>query len=241
MKLINKKENQIEFTAEIDETLANAIRRYFLHIPILAIDELEISKNDSPLYDEAIAHRTGLIPLKMDKDFKEDAEVEFKLTSDKQGFVYSEQLKGPIKVVYSKIPITYLDSNQELEFTAFAKIGKGIQHIKFSPGFMFYRNMFDIKIEKDCPSDIIEVCPKNIFSSDGNKINIKNPQDCDLCEACVDVCRKKKKQDSIKITPNGELLIGIESYGQLEPKEIFKEAITQLKKDLKDFARKVEK
>jgi len=51
MKLIEKKKNQITFTAEIDESLANAVRRYLDQIPILAIDEVDISKNDSALYD----------------------------------------------------------------------------------------------------------------------------------------------------------------------------------------------
>jgi len=46
MKVIDKKKNQITFSAEIDESLANAIRRYVGHIPVLAIDEVEIIKNE---------------------------------------------------------------------------------------------------------------------------------------------------------------------------------------------------
>ena len=41
MKIIEKKDNQITFSAEVDESLANAIRRYVDQIPILAIDEIE--------------------------------------------------------------------------------------------------------------------------------------------------------------------------------------------------------
>ena len=67
MKKIEKSENQIVFSAEMEETLANSIRRYINHIPTLAIDEVEISKNDSALYDETIAHRIGLIPIKSGK------------------------------------------------------------------------------------------------------------------------------------------------------------------------------
>src|SRR3989304_2406390 len=70
MKLIEKNKDQIVFAAEIDESLANAIRRYVNHVPVLAVDELEISRNDSPLYDETVAHRVGLIPIKMGKAFE---------------------------------------------------------------------------------------------------------------------------------------------------------------------------
>ena len=67
MKLIEKKDDCVVFQAEIEESLANAIRRSVNHIPILAISHLEVSKNDSALYDEIIAHRMGLIPLKNEK------------------------------------------------------------------------------------------------------------------------------------------------------------------------------
>ena len=79
MKLIKKTDNQVIFTAKVSESLGNAIRRYIYQIPIIAIDSVEISKNDSPLYDETLAHRLGLIPLKMEKEFKEGEEIKLKL------------------------------------------------------------------------------------------------------------------------------------------------------------------
>ena len=50
-----------------DESLANAVRRSVAEVPTLAIDEVEIYKNDSPLYDEMLALRLGLVPLKTEK------------------------------------------------------------------------------------------------------------------------------------------------------------------------------
>jgi len=64
MKIIEKNKEKLRFVAEINEELTNALRRYANQIPVLAIDEVEISMNDSPLYDETVAHRLGLIPLK---------------------------------------------------------------------------------------------------------------------------------------------------------------------------------
>ena len=97
MEIIDKKNNKIVFSAEIEDSIANAIRRYVGHIPVLAIDEVEIIKNDSPLYDETIAHRIGLIPIKTDKIAGEKTAT-LKLSSDKEGMIYSGDLKGSEKV-----------------------------------------------------------------------------------------------------------------------------------------------
>jgi DNA-directed RNA polymerase alpha subunit len=112
MEEIKKTDNKLVFKAEISESLANAIRKYVHKIPVVAVDEVEISRNDSPLYDETIAHRIGLIPLKQTKK-----EGTLKLKSNKEGFVYSGEFQGDIKVVYDRIPITLLNKGQELEIT----------------------------------------------------------------------------------------------------------------------------
>lgn len=240
MKKIDSKENKIVFTAEIEESLANAIRRYVNHVPIFAIDEIEISKNDSSLYDETIAQRMAFIPLKMSGSAKGEKTAEFKLSSAKEGFVKSKEMKGDLKVVYGEIPITFLNKDQELEMKAFARIGRGYEHSKFSPGFMFYRNLFEIKIDKDCPSEVVSSCPVNILKLENGKVVAKNPEKCDFCEACIDFCDKKGKE-SIKITPEKELLITVESFGQIDSDDIFKKAIEELEKDLEDVAKKISK
>ncbi len=240
MKTINKKENQLIFTAEIDESLANAIRRYVLQIPILAVEEVEISKNDSPLYDETIAHRLGLIPLETTKTGLQKKEATLKLSSKKEGAVYSSELKGDIKVIYGNIPITSLSKGQELEFAAKVKIGKGKEHAKFSPGLMFYKNAVNIKIDKDCPTEITEVCPLKVFSSSGGKINADNSLACDMCGACLEFSKNKSKE-YIKIEPTNELSITVESFGQINCEEIFKRAIETLKDDLESFSKHISK
>jgi len=239
MKIIDKKNQQITFSAEIDESLANAIRRYVDQIPILAIDEVEISKNDSPLYDETIAHRLGLVPLKMDKTVSEKGE-ELTLIAKKEGMVYSEELKGKVKPVYDKIPITLLKEGQELEILASAKVGKGSNHTKFSPGIMFYRNLTKIKVDKDCPKEVVNACPKKVFSLEGGKVSVADEEKCDMCEVCTDLCRKMGKS-SIQLVPSEELVITVESFGQITEEEIFKRAIKILQEDLEEVAKKISK
>lgn len=239
MKIIDKKQNQITFSAEIDESLANAIRRYVDEIPIMAVDEVEISMNDSPLYDETVAHRIGLIPLRMDKKASGKDEP-IKIVSKKEGIVYSEDLDGKIKPVYDKIPITVLKKGQEIEILGTARAGKGNEHVKFSPGLMFYRNLMKIKIDKDCPKEVINSCPKGILKSEGGKISVIDENKCDMCEECIEACRKAGKK-SIELTPTEELVITVESFGQIDEEDIFKRAIELLEEDLKEVAKKISK
>lgn len=233
MKIIEKKENKITFTVKMEESLANALRRHVGEIPVLAIDEVEISKNDSPLYDETIAHRLGLIPLKMIKSIKGSGEEELELDSKKEGFVLSGELQGKVKPVFDNMPITFLNKGQELLIKAITKFGKGSEHSKFAPGFIVYRNVFDLKISKDCPQGIFGVCPKNVFESK-NGVVVKNSLACDDCEVCIDFCEKQGK-NSIEIQPTNELLMTVESFGQMSVEDIFNGAVNVLKADLIEF------
>jgi len=239
MKAINKQDNKIVFRAEIEESLANAIRRYVNRIPLIAIDEVDISKNDSPLYDETIAHRIGLIPLKMGK-VDEKKPIELKLNVKKDGIVYSEELKGNVKVVYDKIPITILKKGQELELVGKVRIGLGVRHPKFSPGIMFYRNILDIKLDKDCPKEVINICPQKIFDLKDGSVKVNDASKCDMCEVCTEFCKKQKK-DSINLLPTKELMIVLESWGQLSPSEMLNKSIETLKRDLKEVSKVISK
>lgn len=240
MKIIEKKQNQIVFQAKVEESLANAIRRYINQIPVLAIDEVEISKNDSALYDETVAHRIGLIPIKNEKGLDEKKNYKLKLKVKKDGMVYSKEITGNLKVCYDEVPITFLNKGQEMDIEATVKMGTGSEHSKFSPGIIFYRNVFDVKIEKDCPKEVANICPKKVFSLTDGKVTVKNSEKCDDCEACIEICEKLKK-DPVKIAPKEELVITLESFGQLETGEIFKKSIDILKKDLNEISKKMGK
>jgi DNA-directed RNA polymerase subunit D len=236
MKIIEKNKEKLRFVAEINEELTNALRRYANQIPVLAIDEVEISMNDSPLYDETVAHRLGLIPLKSKGVVNEKTTAVLKLSSKKQGYVYSGEIQGSAEVAYKNMPITILKDGQEMKINLIAKSGKGENHSKFSPGIIFYRNIFNVKIEKDCPLDIAEFCPQKIIKIKDNRLVVDEEIKCDGCELCLEKCQKKGK-DLIKITPTKELLITIESFGQLDSSEILKKSIELLKKDLNNFSK----
>jgi len=230
--------------AEMKESLANAIRRSITEIPVLAIDEVEIYKNDSALYDEIIAHRLGLVPLKMEKgmNMRKDCTcdgkgcakctVHLKLVSKGPCIVHSGDLKGKSEVVHKEMPITLLRDDQEIELVAEAVLGKSAEHAKYSPGLVYYRNVAEIEI-KNCDGcgKCAEACPLKLISVD-KKAEVHDAWKCDLCEACVEACKEDGKE-AISIKPGKELIMFIESWGQMEAREILIESVNALKEDLK--------
>ena len=254
IKIISKGKEKIVFETDMDESLANSIRRSTLEIPILAIDEVEFFKNDSALFDEIIAHRLGLVPLEKEKTFTAiekcsckgkgcaKCSVDLKIKAKGPCTIYSKDLKGKVRPAYDNIPIVILDKDQELELVARAKLGKGIEHAKYSPGLVYYRNFAKIEISKECNSEeckkCVEACPQNLLKIEKDKIVVKDIYKCDLCEACVEEC-KKQNHDAIKISQDENLVFFIESWGQIEAKEIFTEAIDALNHNLKELGKQV--
>jgi DNA-directed RNA polymerase subunit D len=137
MEVVSKTPEKIVLKIEANEALANAIRRSVSEVPTLAIDEVEIFKNDSALYDEVLAHRLGLVPLKTEKSMSAKTEIKLKLSKSGPGTVYSEDLSGAADIVYPKIPITLLGEDAKLELVAVAKLGTGLEHAKYVPGLCY--------------------------------------------------------------------------------------------------------
>jgi len=239
MEIIEKKDNKLVFKAEISESLANAIRRYVNEIETLAVDEVEIQNNGSPLYDETVAHRIGLIPLKMEKSYNSKTETYLTLKSTKPGMVLAKEFKGEAEVVYPEIPITLLDDQQELEVKAIAKLGKGKQHAKFSPGAIFYRNTAEITMDKEFADSIKKVYSEIKIKEKGNKISIQDDGANELVDFCSGLADSVGKE--VEIIYGNELVMTVESFGQMDTKEIPKKAATLLKDDLEELGKKVEK
>lgn len=251
MKILQKKDEKISFSTEIGESLANAIRRSVLEIPILAVDEVEFRNNDSVLYDEILALRLGLLPLETSKSLLLEEKckckgkgcarcsIQLKLQAKGPCMVYAKDLKGKAKPVYPDMPIVQLGEGQELELIATAKLGKGIEHTKFSPGLVYYRNIPEIETDNKCNQcrKCIEACPQKILKLNKNKVELSDEYKCDLCEACVEACKKENKEgkSAIQIKPGKEIIFFIESWGQIKAKEILTEAVKVLNDNLKQF------
>lgn len=254
-KISKTKDKSVFLIKGIKNSIANAIRRSVYEVPILSIDSIEFYKNDSALYDEIIAQRLGLIPLKADlKTFKKQENcscegkgcnkctISLKLKAKGPCTVYASELKGKgFEVIYPQMPIVVLAQDQELEIVAEARLGTGREHAKFTPGIIWFNAQPIIEISKECNScgECTKVCPKKAISLQGNKINI-DINKCDLCGACIEKCNTLKK--AIKIDASEEdFTFYTETFGQISSDEIFIESLNSLNEKLEELSKKIEK
>ena len=232
MNLLLNNPEKIILKIPANETLANAIRRSISEIPTLAVDEVEIYKNDSALYDEMIAHRIGLIPLKTEKGMSSKTKIELKLVKTGPCTVYSGDLDGNADIVYSKIPITLLNEGQKLELVAIAILGKGINHAKYLPGLCYYHHILEVKSSPEIDK-IINSSKSQIFPAEkkGSKWV------CDLNDAQITAIDEIDKE---AIKDSEEMLLIIESYGNMPAKDILSKAIDALSDNLDEFEKTID-
>lgn len=234
---------------------ANALRRAMIeNVPTMAIHDVEFAQNSSVLYDEIIAHRLGLIPLKTDlKSYVLAAKCKckgegcarctLKLTLRAKGpcVVYASDIKSKdpkVKPVQGEMPIVKLLKGQELELEATARLGQGKEHVKWSPCLAWYVYEPIITVNNNSPklAECKSKLPPQIFDKNGNidkKLIVSN----NLVDACDGVCPEVIK---IEHNPNN-FLFSIEPWGQLEPKEIAQAAADTLLESLNEFEKSFEK
>ena len=226
MEVVKKTSEKLVIKMDANESIANAIRRSVAEIPVLAIDEVEIFKNDSALYDEVLAHRLGLIPLKTEKGMSAKTKIELKLSKTGPCTVYASDLKGNADVVFDKIPLTILGKEHKAELVATATLGKGIDHAKYICGLAYYRHLYEVSASKE----IDEIIEKSKNETKPEKKGSK--WICDLTDAEVGAIKEINK-DSIK--DSEEMIFMVESFGQMDAKDIFLKSIEALEDNLDEF------
>ncbi|MBE8540216.1 DNA-directed RNA polymerase subunit D [Geoglobus acetivorans] len=236
---------------------ANAWRRAMKSlVPTLAVDYVDFYMNSSYLYDEILAHRIGLIPLKtnIDRFNLQDqcvcegegcpsCQVSLRLNIEGPKVVYSGDFISDdpdTRPVYDNIPVVELYEGQQLMLEAVARLGFGREHAKFQPvSVCTYRNLAKVKvIEEKCTGcgKCFEICPKNVFEEKDGKANVVNEYACSLCRDCIKVC----EQDAIEIEETDDFAFKVESVGQMDVKEIARRALTALKSKAEEMIKIVD-
>jgi len=159
MKIENtiEKGNTMSFTLkDAKSSQANALRRMAInHVKCFAIDTVTFYENSSAMFDEYIAHRIGLIPIKTPSSgYSETDEILFTLEATGPKIVYSNELESKdkeVKVANGAIPIIKLANEQKLRIDCKAVLGNGARHAKFQPGVITYdeekEGIFNFSVE----------------------------------------------------------------------------------------------
>ena len=220
--ILEMTERKVSFVLK-DSTpaMANALRRTILtDIPKMAIDKVEFHlgpimvdgkeyESITPLFDEIIAHRLGMVPVPTDlKLFVPQSEC----SCGGEGcpsctIMYSLNRIGPcvvlsgdliplgdpnLKVKDEFIPIVELADGQAVLIYTIATMGTAKTHVKWQvANGVGYKYEPIVKVDaskcKDCERCLTE-CPSRVFTSDGKKAKVTDPLKCILCDSCLSFC-----------------------------------------------------
>jgi DNA-directed RNA polymerase subunit D len=256
---------QIEI-ASLDDTLArftlsgaspgfaNAFRRAMIgDVPTLAIEDVRIYDNTSALFDEMLAHRIGLIPIKTDLDTYTTRE---NCACGGEGCpgctsTYTLSVEGPKTVisgdlipqdpkatpVYDNIPIVKLTKGQKLVVEARAFLNTGREHAKWQPTLVCgYKNYPVVTISDACDACgmCVDECPREVLAVKGKNVEVVSGKlpDCSMCRLCERACLASGigEESAIRISAEPDRFIFVvESDGSLPVKEIMERALRYLK------------
>jgi len=233
VKKIDEKHGVARYLVKgVSTAFINAIRRsVMLHVPCLAVENVSIYENDSVIFDEFLAHRLGMLPVKTDiKGYKKGETAKMVLEKEGPCTVYSRDIKSTdpkIEVIDKNIPLIKLGKGQSVKIEMEAVMQCGEEHSKWQPAIIAYLELPKIETEKGCNlcGDCIKACPKSVLESKAKKIVLNNPVECILCGACRDACKK----DAIKIEPAKDaFILSIEPIAGLSAKETIDAAVDAL-------------
>jgi len=264
LQVIEKSDRKLTFVVEgISVEMANAIRRIIIsEIPVMAVDEVIILKNDSPLYDEIIAHRLAMIPLTTDLGtYKLPRECECEgygcplcqvsltcevtNTTNAPMEIYSRDLNSndpKIIPVDPNIAIVKIDKNDKVIIEAYAILGIAKDHVKWQAIsnilYRFYPQIdFDDTKCAKCPDRCIvsRMCPEALYDFSNKKSPILTEdywKSCTLCNSCQRDC----PEEAIKVSWKDDTYIfSIESDGVLPFNTIIKKAFEIFLEKIDEF------
>jgi DNA-directed RNA polymerase subunit D len=247
--------------------MANALRRTLMtEVPKMAIETVEFHlgpirdedgkeyESVSPLFDEIIAHRLGLVPVPTDPELYVEKD---QCTCNGEGcpnctIMYSLNKKGPcevysgdleplgsqeLRVKDELIPIVKLGPKQALLVYASANLGIARKHAKWQvtsgTSYRYYPKV-TIDMAKCDAGDAacITVCPRKVLAKKEGKLVVEDLEACTLCMACVDACSHGALEVEGDAT---KFLFEFETDGSLTARDTLRKALDILEKKFDGF------
>ncbi|NLK26619.1 MAG: DNA-directed RNA polymerase subunit D [Euryarchaeota archaeon] len=246
--------------------MANALRRcLMMEVPKMAIDTVEFHlgpirdeegrefESVSPLFDEIIAHRLGLVPIPTEPDlytYKDQCSCEgegcpsctiiYSLNKKGPGDVYSGDLEPlgsqELRIRDDLIPIVKLGPGQAILAYASAELGTAKRHVKWQvTSGTNYRYYPGIAIDADkCRGDLacVAACPRHVLASKDGKPVVEDLEACMLCKSCVEACENEA------ITVEGDdtkFIFEFETDGSLTARQTLEKALEVLENKFENF------
>ena len=259
--------------SEVEPHIINAFRRsLIIDVPKMAIDQIEIHlgaisdengrtyESTTPLFDEIIAHRLGLVPVPTDCDALLKGQLKLKEACECAGtgcpncqIMFSLNKRGPC-TVYSgdleplgderlrpndpKIPIVKLTEDEGILIYATAHLGNGKTHARWqavhSAG---YKPIPEITISQDKVKDAERIagnCPRDVFTVNKKTLVVSDPEACILCRTCEHEDIGGIGAVTVKAETTN-YLFRFETDGSVDPATAIKYALEQLTARFTDF------
>ena len=257
---INTCENdEFSFISTFSLDLLNSLRRIAIsEVPTIAIEKLQIRKNESNANDLFLSHRLAQIPIQSSGcntiegfNYPSDCVCEssicnkcaviftLSLTNKTNRLidVSSSHLKSNSKnhTPMSGVKITTLGSGKSIEFMCYGRKGIGKMHAKWQPTTICtVTSIAKITPKQNCdPEKLVEVCPRKVFKMDPKTgFGLPDIEECDFCMRC---------QEYAEVEDGDFHVFTLEACGQLKARELFLLAVRVLKNKSKEIKGGVDK
>lgn len=260
-KIVSLNEDTIRFLVDgVNAAFANSLRRTMVaEVPIMTVEDIFYFDNSSIVPDEVLAHRIGFVPLTTDLDnyvLPEECDCEAELGCPKcrAGLTMDIEAKDDTVTVYSgdlvpedpsiapvskRIPLAKLAPGQAIKFEAYAQLGQGKVHAKWSPVSMcVYQNVAFVDVEDEAATkECLDACGDDVAVIEGGVLKVIDIQGFERCRRCRELVRHEEIIGGLK---KDEFLFTVESTGGLPPERIVKEAVKMLKQKLSTLRGKIE-
>ncbi len=274
IEIIEQEERRIRFVLRNSSpAMANALRRTLLSdLPKMAIDKVEFHlgpimdgdkeyESTTPLFDEIIAHRLGMVPVPTDLDLFVPQE---ECSCGGHGcpnctIMYSLNKHGPctvlsgdlmplgnpdLKVKDEFIPLVELTDGQAVMIYAIAVMGTAKKHVKWQicngVGYTYYpRITIDpAKAGNEEMLDLCAACPKKVFAVQDDKLVVNDLHRCNLCMSCIEAIGEDR---GLAIEgDDSNFIFKFETDGSLTARGALDEALKILAAEANDFSSQLE-